>query len=48
MRKRIEKHRVTYAQFVRTMFSRMLKLPPDVRGRYDLSLLRYVLHGAAP
>jgi long-chain acyl-CoA synthetase len=30
------------------MFSRMLKLPPDVRARYDLSSLRYVLHGAAP
>jgi long-chain acyl-CoA synthetase len=44
----IEKYRVTYAQFVPTMFSRMLKLPPDVRARYDLSSLRYVLHGAAP
>ena len=44
----IEKYRVTHAQFVPTMFSRMLKLPPDVRARYDLSSLRYVLHGAAP
>jgi len=44
----IEKYRVTYAQFVPTMFSRLLKLPPDVRARYDLSSLRYVLHGAAP
>jgi long-chain acyl-CoA synthetase len=44
----IETYRVTYAQFVPTMFSRMLKLPPDVRARYDLSSLRYVLHGAAP
>ena len=44
----IETHRVTHAQFVPTMFSRMLKLPPDVRARYDLSSLRYVLHGAAP
>jgi long-chain acyl-CoA synthetase len=44
----IEKYRVTYAQFVPTMFSRMLKLPQDVRARYDLSSLRYVLHGAAP
>jgi long-chain acyl-CoA synthetase len=46
--KAIETHRVTYAQFVPTMFSRMLKLPPEVRRRYDLSSLRYVLHGAAP
>jgi long-chain acyl-CoA synthetase len=30
------------------MFSRMLKLPPEVRRRYDLSSLRCVLHGAAP
>ena len=44
----IETYRVTHAQFVPTMFSRMLKLPPDVRARYDLSSLRYVLHGAAP
>jgi long-chain acyl-CoA synthetase len=46
--KAIETHRVTYAQFVPTMFSRMLKLPPEVQRRYDLSSLRYVLHGAAP
>ena len=43
----IEKYRVTHAQFVPTMFSRMLKLPPEVRARYDLSSLRYVLHVAA-
>jgi hypothetical protein len=28
----VEKYHVTHAQFVPTMFSRMLKLPPDVRG----------------
>jgi long-chain acyl-CoA synthetase len=44
----IETHRVSYAQFVPTMFSRMLKLPPEVRQRCDLSSLRYVMHGAAP
>ena len=31
----IEKHRVTYAQFVPTLFSRMLRLPPEIRSRYD-------------
>jgi long-chain acyl-CoA synthetase len=46
--KAIETHRVSYAQFVPTMFSRMLKLPSEVRRCYDLSSLRYVLHGAAP
>jgi long-chain acyl-CoA synthetase len=33
---------------VPTMFHRMLSLPDDVRGGYDLSSLRVVLHGAAP
>jgi long-chain acyl-CoA synthetase len=44
----IERHRVTHAQFVPTMFVRMLKLPEDVRRRYDLSSLRAVVHAAAP
>jgi len=44
----IERHRVTHAQFVPTMFSRMLKLPEATRRRYDLSSLEMVLHGAAP
>jgi long-chain acyl-CoA synthetase len=44
----IEAHRITYAQFVPTMFSRMLKLPRHIRSQYDLSSLECVLHGAAP
>lgn len=44
----IEAHRVTHAQFVPTMFVRMLKLGEGVRGRYDLSSLRCVIHAAAP
>jgi long-chain acyl-CoA synthetase len=44
----VEKYRVTHSQVVPTMFSRMLKLPPDVRGRYDLSSLEIVMHAAAP
>jgi long-chain acyl-CoA synthetase len=44
----IERHRVTQAQFVPTMFTRMLRLPPAERERYDLSSLRLVIHGAAP
>ena len=43
----IEKHRVTHAQFVPTMFTRLLALPPDERAKYDLSSLKYVLHAAA-
>lgn len=44
----IEAHRVTHAQFVPTMFVRMLKLPAPVRERYDVSSLRCVIHAAAP
>ena len=35
----IETHRVTHAQFVPTMFVRMLKLPDAVRESYDVSSL---------
>jgi long-chain acyl-CoA synthetase len=44
----IERYRVTQAQFVPTMFTRMLRLPAGERKRYDLSSLRMVVHGAAP
>jgi long-chain acyl-CoA synthetase len=44
----IDRHRVTHAQFVPTMFVRMLRLPPDERERYDLSSLQFVVHAAAP
>jgi long-chain acyl-CoA synthetase len=44
----IETHRVTHAQFVPTMFVRMLKLPEAVRQKYDVSSLRCVIHAAAP
>ena len=44
----IESHRVTHAQFVPTMFVRMLKLPDAVRAKYDVSSLQCVIHAAAP
>jgi fatty-acyl-CoA synthase len=44
----IERHRVTHAQFVPTMFVRMLRLPEAVRTAYDLSSLQVVIHAAAP
>jgi acyl-CoA synthetase (AMP-forming)/AMP-acid ligase II len=44
----IETHRVTHAQFVPTMFVRMLKLPDAVRDSYDVSSLECVIHAAAP
>jgi len=44
----VERHAVTHAQFVPTMFVRMLKLPEAERERHDLSSLRAVIHAAAP
>jgi acyl-CoA synthetase (AMP-forming)/AMP-acid ligase II len=44
----IERYRVTHAQFVPTMFVRMLRLPPEERSRYDVSSLQFVVHAAAP
>jgi long-chain acyl-CoA synthetase len=44
----IERHRVTHMHIVPTMFVRLLKLPDAVRRRYDVSSLRFVVHGAAP
>jgi acyl-CoA synthetase (AMP-forming)/AMP-acid ligase II len=44
----IERHRVTHSQLVPTMFVRMLKLPDEVRSRYDLSSLKAAIHAAAP
>ena len=44
----IDEYRVTHATFVPTHFIRMLKLPPEVRARYDHSSLKAVVHAAAP
>ena len=44
----VEKYRVTHTQLVPTMFSRMLKLPEDVRRKHDLSSLEIAIHAAAP
>jgi acyl-CoA synthetase (AMP-forming)/AMP-acid ligase II len=44
----VERYRATVSQVVPTMFVRMLKLPPDVRAKYDVSSLECVIHAAAP
>ena len=44
----IERHRVTRTNMVPTMFSRLLKLPDEIRARYDVSSLEAVAHTAAP
>jgi len=44
----IERYRVTHSQWVPTMFVRLLRLPPEVRARHDLSSHRLAVHAAAP
>ncbi|MFZ1742879.1 MAG: acyl-CoA synthetase [Pontixanthobacter sp.] len=44
----IEKYRVNASQWVPTHFVRMLKLPEEVRARYDLSSHKSAIHAAAP
>jgi len=44
----VETHKVTQSQLVPTMFVRMLKLPDEVRARYDVSSLKGAIHAAAP
>jgi long-chain acyl-CoA synthetase len=44
----IERHRVTSSQWVPTHFVRLLRLPAEIRQRYDLSSLKFAAHAAAP
>ena len=44
----IETYSVSHAQFVPTMFVRMLQLPEDVRAKFDTSSMRLAVHAAAP
>jgi long-chain acyl-CoA synthetase len=44
----VETHRATHTQLVPTMFVRMLKLPTEVRARFDMSSLRCAIHAAVP
>ena len=44
----IERHRLGRMHMVPTMFVRLLRLPEEVKRKYDLSSLEFVVHGAAP
>jgi len=44
----IDRYRVTHSQWVPTHFIRMLKLPLEIREKYDLSSLKVAIHAAAP
>ncbi|MEL7540429.1 MAG: AMP-binding protein, partial [Pseudomonadota bacterium] len=44
----VEQYKITHTQLVPTMFVKMLKLPEDVRNKYDVSSLDAAIHAAAP
>lgn len=44
----IEQYEIDLSQWVPTHFVRMLKLPEEVRERYDVSSLKCAVHAAAP
>lgn len=44
----IEQYKVEFSQWVPTHFVRILKLPEEVRARYDMSSLQCAIHAAAP
>lgn len=46
--KLIEEHRITHIAMVPTHFVRLLKLPEEVRRKYDVSSLRKVSHTGGP
>lgn len=44
----IGKYNISHSQWVPTMFVKMLKLPEEVRTKYDVSSMRVAIHAAAP
>ncbi len=44
----IEKHKITASFMVPTMFNRLLKLPKEVREKFDLSSLKHIVCAGAP
>lgn len=44
----IQDYAITHSQWVPTMFVRMLKMPDEVRLKYDTSSLKCAIHAAAP
>ncbi len=44
----IDEHKVTHCHMVATMFHRLLQLEEGTKGKYDVSSLKRITHGAAP
>jgi long-chain acyl-CoA synthetase len=43
-----ERYRCTNSHMVPTQFKRMLSLPDEIKSRYDLSSMKWLIHAAAP
>ncbi|MFK7913282.1 MAG: AMP-binding protein, partial [Pseudomonadales bacterium] len=44
----VPRYNISHTQLVPTMFSRMLKLPAEIRAKADVSSLEIAIHAAAP
>lgn len=44
----VERHRIDTAYMVPIMYVRLLRLPPEVRSRYDISSLRFIASTGSP
>ncbi|WP_312165104.1 AMP-binding protein [Phenylobacterium sp.] len=44
----ISEKKITHLHLVPIMFQRLLALPDEVKARYDVSHVKYIVHGAAP
>jgi long-chain acyl-CoA synthetase len=44
----IHERKVTHLHLVPIMFQRLLALPPEVKAKYDVSSVKFIVHGAAP
>jgi len=44
----ISERRVTHFHMVPIMFQRLLALPPEVKAKYPVDHVRFIIHGAAP
>ncbi len=44
----IQEHRVSHSHMVPTMFHRLIALSDETKQKYDVSTLKFIIHGAAP
>ncbi|MEM7001808.1 MAG: AMP-binding protein, partial [Pseudomonadota bacterium] len=44
----INEHRITHSHMVATMFHRLLNLREATKAKYDISSMKFLIHGAAP